>query len=137
MLNNCPCGSGRSFATCCEPIINGKSDAVTAQELMRSRYTAFTKANVNWLMRSHHSSTRPNKERKNIEKWAKSVKWVGLTVLSTQAGEANDETGYVEFKALYMEDGKLQQIHERSFFQRETGKWVYVSGVMPPSHTNT
>ena len=130
MLNNCPCGSGRPFAICCEPIINGKSDAITAQDLMRSRYTAFTLANVNYLMRSHHSSTRPNKERKSIEKWAKSVRWIGLNVLNTQAGEATDESGYVEFKALFMENGQLQQLHERSFFQRENGKWVYVSGTM-------
>ncbi|MDP4269341.1 MAG: YchJ family metal-binding protein [Bacteroidota bacterium] len=130
MPNNCPCGSGRPYTLCCEPIINGKSDAITAQELMRSRYTAFTLANVNYLMRSHHSSTRPNKERKSIEKWAKSVRWIGLNVLNTQAGEATDETGYVEFKALFMENGQLQQLHERSFFQRENGKWVYVSGTM-------
>ncbi len=130
MPNNCPCGSGRSFATCCEPIINGKSDAVTAQELMRSRYTAFTMANVDYLMCSHHSTTRPDKERKSIEKWAKSVKWMGLTVLKTQSGEANDEVGYVEFKAFFMENGKPEQIHETSLFQRENGKWVYVSGVM-------
>ena len=129
MSNNCPCGSGRSFATCCEPIINGKSEAITAQELMRSRYTAFTLANVDYLMRSHHSSTRPVKERKSIEKWAKSVKWMGLTVLKTQAGEANDDIGYVEFKAFYMENGKPEHIHETSLFQRENKKWVYVSGV--------
>ncbi len=52
-----------------------------------------------------------------------------LTILQTQAGEANDELGYVEFKATYIEDGKLQQIHEKSLFQRENHKWVYVSGV--------
>lgn len=128
--NNCACGSERSFETCCEPIINGKKEAATAEELMRSRYTAFTLANGNYLMRSHHASTRPTRERKNIEKWAKSVKWVGLAVLNTQAGEINDETGYVEFKALFIENGELQHIHEKSFFQHQDGKWVYVSGVM-------
>jgi SEC-C motif-containing protein len=54
---------------------------------------------------------------------------MGLTVIQTQAGEMDDEIGYVEFKALYLENGTPQQIHERSFFQRENGKWVYVSGV--------
>ena len=96
---------------------------------MRSRYVAFTRANVDYLIRSHSSQTRPIKDRKSIEKWAKSVTWMGLTILQTQAGVANDELGYVEFKATYMEDGKLQQIHERSLFQRENQKWVYVSGV--------
>lgn len=129
MQNLCPCDSGRTYITCCEPIITGKNEAVTAQELMRSRYVAFTKANADYLMRSHSVQTRPVKERKNIEKWAKSVTWMGLTILNFQAGEANDEQGYVEFKALYLENGKLQQIHEKSLFQREKQKWVYVSGV--------
>ncbi|BBE19032.1 UPF0225 protein YchJ [Aquipluma nitroreducens] len=96
---------------------------------MRSRYTAFTQANIDYLMRSHSIKTRPIKERKSIEKWAKSVVWMGLSILQVQAGEANDEIGYVEFKALYLENGKPQQIHEKSLFQRENGKWVYVSGV--------
>ncbi|MBW8333803.1 MAG: hypothetical protein K0M40_17400 [Prolixibacteraceae bacterium] len=96
---------------------------------MRSRYVAFTLANVDYLMRSHSSKTRPVKDRKNIEKWAKSVTWMGLAILETEAGEASDEIGYVEFKATYLENGKLQQIHEKSLFHRENGKWVYVSGL--------
>jgi len=129
MPDLCPCGSSHLFANCCEPIISGKKEALTAQELMRSRYTAFTQANVDYLMKSHSAKTRPIKERKSIEKWARSVTWMGLTIIQTQAGEASDEIGYVEFKALYLENGKPQQIHEKSLFQRENGKWVYVSGV--------
>ncbi len=128
MQNRCPCGSGLTYADCCEPIISGRKEAITAQQLMRSRYTAFTKANVDYLMRSHSAKTRPIKERKSIEKWAKSLNWMGLTILDTQDGEANDEIGYVEFKALYLENGRPQQIHEKSLFQRENGIWVYVSG---------
>jgi SEC-C motif-containing protein len=129
MQNLCPCGSSLSYTACCEPIISGRKDAVTAQELMRSRYSAFTQANVDYLMRSHSAKTRPIKERTSIEKWAKSVVWMGLTIINTQAGEATDEIGYVEFKALYLENGTPEQIHEKSLFQRENGKWVYVSGV--------
>ena len=129
MQNLCPCGSGLSYSACCEPIISGRKEAITAQALMRSRYVAFTLANVDYLMRSHSAKTRPVKDRKNIEKWAKSVNWMGLTILETQAGEAIDEIGTVEFKATYLENGKQQQIHEKSLFQRENGKWVYVSGV--------
>jgi len=129
MQNLCPCGSGLSFLACCEPIISGRKEAATAQELMRSRYVAFTQVNIDYLMRSHHSKSRPIKERKSMENWAKSVTWIGLIILDTQAGEENDEIGYVEFKALYLENGKPQQIHEKSLFRRENGKWVYVSGV--------
>jgi SEC-C motif-containing protein len=126
---NCPCGSGQHYVQCCEPIISGIKDATTAPELMRSRYTAFTLANVDYLMRSHSVKTRPIRERKSIEKWAKSVTWMGLAILKTEAGDANDEKGYVEFKATFLENGRPGLIHEKSLFQRENGKWVYVSGV--------
>ena len=129
MHSLCPCGSGQLLVSCCNPIVSGVNDAITAQELMRSRYTAFTQANIDYLMRSHSAKTRPVKESKSIEKWAKSVVWMGLTIIQTQAGEAGDKIGYIEFKALYFENGKPEQIHEKSLFQRENGKWRYVSGV--------
>ena len=129
MQNNCPCGSGQLIVNCCEPIISGRKEAITAEALMRSRYTAFAQANVDYLLSSHSVLTRPVKERKIIERWAKSVVWIGLAILKTDSGEANDETGYVEFKALSLENGKPDQIHEKSLFSRENGKWVYVSGI--------
>ncbi len=128
MQKLCPCGSCLNIQDCCEPIISGKKEAETALELMKSRYVAFTLANGDYLVRSHSAKTRPGKERKSIEKWAKSVQWMGLTIICTELGKASDNAGFVEFKAVYLENGKLQQIHEKSFFQRENQKWVYVSG---------
>lgn len=96
---------------------------------MRSRYVAFTMANADYLMRSHHSRTRPVKERQRIKKWAESVQWMGLVIVNTQSGEVSDTIGYVEFKAMYLEDGQMQEIHEKSLFERENQRWVYVSGV--------
>ena len=125
----CPCGSNRNFNDCCELIINSKREAITCQELMRSRYIAFTMANVEYLMRSHHSTTRPIKEQQRIKKWAQSVQWLGLVILNSEKGEVDDTIGYVEFRALYLEDGQMQEIHERSLFKRENHQWVYVSGV--------
>jgi SEC-C motif-containing protein len=129
MNKPCPCGMPLSYSECCELIISGKREAATCLELMRSRYVAFTTANVDYLMQSHHSDTRPLKERKQIKKWAESVQWMGLVILNTQGGEITDNTGYVEFRALYLEEGKMQEIHEKSLFKRENQKWVYVSGI--------
>lgn len=96
---------------------------------MRSRYVAFTMANVDYLLRSHHSETRPVKERKRIKKWAESVQWMGLEIINTQSGEVTNDSGYVEFRALYLEDEQMKEIHEKSLFKREHEKWVYVSGM--------
>ena len=60
-MNLCPCGLNRLYADCCGSILSGRKIAETAEELMRSRYVAFTFADVNYLMRSHHSKTRPVK----------------------------------------------------------------------------
>jgi len=128
----CPCGSNRPYTECCEPIICSKKEAATCEELMRSRYTAFTTANVDYLMRSHHTETRPVKEAVSLKRWAASVHWMGLAILDKEAGQVTDDTGYVEFRALYLEAGQLQQIYEKSFFKRENQKWVYVSGIHFP-----
>jgi SEC-C motif-containing protein len=125
----CPCGSTLNYQVCCGLIISGAREAATCRELMRSRYVAFTMANVDYLMRSQHPETRSVKESVQIKKWAQSVQWLGLTILHSQQGEAADSIGYVEFRALYLEAGKMQQIHENSLFKRENQKWVYVSGV--------
>jgi SEC-C motif-containing protein len=53
---------------------------------------------------------------------------MGLVILNTESGEIIDDIGYVEFRALYLEAGKMHEIHEKSFFKRENQKWVYVSG---------
>lgn len=124
----CPCGSKKNYGLCCEPIIMSKKPATTAEQLMRSRYVAFTLANVDYLLKSHHSKSRPLKDRKNILIWAKKINWLGLIIHNTSLGLINHEQGYVEFSAMYSENGKLEVIHEKSLFVRENGKWVYLSG---------
>ena len=65
------------------------------------RYSAFVFANIDYLQKSHHSSTRPSKkEKREIESWAKSVNWLKLEVL-------NSTKTTVEFKAYFMENGSI------------------------------
>lgn len=125
---HCHCNSLIPFSECCNPIISGKIKAKTAEQLMRSRYSAFVIADVDYLMRSHYKTTRPLKDKKNIQSWTKSVKWMGLHIISKKAGLESDLEAWVEFKATYIEQGKLECIHENSFFKQEKGIWYYVSG---------
>lgn len=124
----CYCNSQKDFNQCCEPILLGIRQAETAEQLMRSRYSAYAVADINYLLNSHHKYTRPTKERKNILKWTKSVRWMGLEILATQKGNVIDKDGYVEFKAIFEENGKLECIHEKSYFVKEAGRWFYKSG---------
>lgn len=120
----CPCNPEKKYSECCQKAHKNIHTVSTAAQLMRSRYSAFVLANVNYLQKSHHSSTRPNKQEKRaIEKWTKSVNWVKLEVLNT-----TEDT--VEFKAFFKENGVMNHIHENSKFCKENGHWVYLGANM-------
>ena len=128
--SNCPCGRIKIYNDCCGAIHNNTMFAITAEDLMRSRYSAFVKANGAYLNKSHHASTRPsNKEGLEIESWAKRVSWVKLEVLNLTKGLMNDKIGTVEFKAYFIENGKIGVIHENSFFEKENDVWMYKSAL--------
>lgn len=124
----CYCNSEKNFEECCKPLIKGEQKAKTAEQLMRSRYSAYVVADINYLLNTHHATTRPTKERKAILKWAKSVKWVKLEVLHTHKGLAGDKEGFVEFNAYYFDMGKMECIHENSYFVYENKQWYYKLG---------
>ncbi len=128
---NCPCGRLKQYVDCCQPIHNHLRKAETAEDLMRSRYVAFTLANGDYLLESHHSDTRNPKDKLVIQNWAKSVHWLKLEVLNTEDGQVNDAFGTVEFKAFFMENGKIDVIHENSTFKIENNRWVYYGIKMP------
>ncbi|MDR1126989.1 MAG: SEC-C domain-containing protein, partial [Treponema sp.] len=47
---DCPCGSGKQYTDCCEPFILGVQKPLTAEALMRSRYTAYTVHAVDYIV---------------------------------------------------------------------------------------
>jgi SEC-C motif-containing protein len=122
----CPCGTGRGYDECCGPLHRGESVAATAEQLMRSRYSAFAVGDADYLLRTWHSTTRPESRDHHPAQ-----RWLGLTVLDTRKGGADDPTGTVEFRAIYRQAGRTDELHERSRFVRESGNWVYV-GPLPP-----
>lgn len=121
----CPCGSGTSFGACCRRLLDGEA-AVTAEELMRSRYTAFAVRDAAYLARTWHSRTRPD----DLDLDARTV-WTRLIVVRASGGPG-DETGAVEFRARWDSGDDRGEMHERSRFARVRGRWVYVDGVIDP-----
>ncbi len=123
---NCYCGNTKPYSECCEVFHQNGGKTETAEQLMRSRYSAFVVANGDYLMLSHHSTTRPVKEKKAIVTWAKSVNWIKLEVVATSKGKPTDEKGTVTFNAYFFENGKVDVIHEKSAFVKENGVWKYL-----------
>src|SRR4030066_174277 len=55
----CPCGSGQAYAVCCGTFIDNDVLPATAEQLMRSRYSAYVLAREDYLLRTWHGSTCP------------------------------------------------------------------------------
>ena len=126
---NCYCCSGKEFEDCCQPFINGIAKPETAEELMRSRYSAYATVGVDYLLRTTHPSARKFHNAESIEQWAKSNSWQKLEIISTTDGGLKDKKGMVEFKAYYLDEHQQLQIHhEYSNFLKELGKWFFVDG---------
>jgi SEC-C motif-containing protein len=120
-VSGCPCGSGRAYADCCEPLHDGRARASTAEQLMRSRYAAYARGRTDYVFRTWHPRTRPPE----VEPVAGLV-WTGLSVLAVEAGGAEDDEGMVEFEAAHTAADGPGVLHERSRFVRRGGRWVYL-----------
>ncbi|WP_028536912.1 YchJ family protein [Paludibacterium yongneupense] len=122
----CPCGLGPSYEQCCGRYLASGVPAPTAEALMRSRYTAYTRADEAYLLASWHASTRPT--ALGLAEEGAAVKWLELTVLSREAGGENDSAGTVRFVARYKAGGRACRLSETSRFVREGGRWYYLDG---------
>lgn len=124
----CPCGKGESFEVCCGPILEGKRKATSAEELMRARYSAFTKGDVDFIVKSHDPDTVGQVDRKSTEAWSKGSTWKGLEILRTEQGNAGDNFGQVEFVARYEVRGTPIEHRELATFRADSGTWYFVDG---------
>ncbi len=96
---------------------------------MRSRYSAFVLDKMDYLKLSHSKKTVKSFNFKNTSAWTKSVQWIKLDILFTKNGLPTDIDGYVEFKAYFIEMGKIDFIYGRSRFIKENNHWVYLDEI--------
>ncbi len=124
----CPCNSGLLYKECCQPLHHNKSVAENAEKLMRSRYSAFQLGLIDYLLETLHPSKRHPGEREALQESISGTKWLGLKIIDHK--EANN-LAEVQFAAFY-EDDPVGQLHERSRFTREAGRWFYHDGLFLP-----
>ena len=127
----CYCGSKKKYQYCCGKYILGKANPTTAEQLMKSRYTAFCEGKIDYLIATLHPDKRQESDREELARTIKNTTWLGLTIVETSQGKKNDKLGYVEFVAAF-QITKPQQLHERSRFIKTDGKWFYVDGDILP-----
>ncbi|MFB9909483.1 YchJ family protein [Allokutzneria oryzae] len=127
MSTTCPCGLDKSYEQCCGALHSGAAAASTAEQLMRSRYSAFAVSDEAYLLRTWHPATRPS----SVD-FDRKQRWTGLEILGSTGGGVFHTEGTVEFVARYSYRGRVEQMWENSAFARVDGLWVYVSEAPEP-----
>ncbi|MEJ7635003.1 YchJ family protein [Aeromicrobium sp.] len=123
-MKRCPCLSGLTYEECCGPLHAGSAVAQTAEQLMRSRYSAFAEGNADYLVATWDPTTRPDAAELDDGRH-----WYRLDILRTERGGPFDDTGIVEFRAYHRSAGGNGSQHETSSFRRQAGRWLYVDGI--------
>lgn len=140
---DCPCNSGKTFDSCCSPYIYGTEHPPDPESLMRSRYTAFCRKDIDYLVNTFAPERKIGKDaemqlRNDLARTMLQTRWIGLIVLD--AGQEGSDQGFVEFAAFLRQQGapgdtpgkQYGQLHERSTFVRRQGVWYYLDGKILP-----
>lgn len=127
----CSCSSGRPYKACCGPFHDGAALPPTCEALMRSRYCAFARKKVDYLLATSHpdliaESGGSDAFRRDLRRTCDEHRYPGLTVVEHRQG---DDEGEVLFVAKVFRKGSDLTFSERSTFVRLDGRWLYLSGV--------
>ena len=130
MSRPCPCASKKTYDRCCGPFVEGAQLPATAEQLMRSRFSAYALGKVDYLIATRCADKRGAENREELATYCRSVQCVGLKIITTQKGGPEDAEGVVTFHASLQANGRRSLHIETSTFAREDGQWVYVDGVV-------
>ena len=127
----CSCGSGAPLASCCGPFHQGLAKAQTAEQLMRSRYSAYALGEIEYLIGTHPEPQTPlQKRRRELRANSRQIRWMALEILAVEGGGIEDCQGTVQFAAHFVASGQRRCLRETSLFQRRdgqlSGEWLYI-----------
>ena len=117
----CLCGSGKAFDACCEPLLNGDRIADTAEQLMRSRFTAHAVEDFEYL----HNTYVPTVDTPyETEEYDSHINWTKLVIHSHEP-DVRPGISHVDFSAYFAEKGREGVMHEKSEFIQRDGVWLF------------
>ena len=115
----CPCCSKKLYKDCCQKYIENKAQPTTAQALMRSRYSAYTFSNIDYIVQTMRGKPLQGFNKKQVKLWSEQVIWLKLDVLTVSEY-------MIEFKAYFMENNHEDFIYEKSYFKCNSKGWFYI-----------
>ena len=126
----CPCRSGQTYAACCAPLHQGARQAADAEALMRSRYSAYVRCDIDYIVATTVPAQQVLLDGDAMRQWSAGTQWCGLEVLQhwPRAGKHHAE---VEFKAWFDTAQGRQYHHERSAFVCIAQRWYFLDPTVP------
>lgn len=129
-MSFCPCGSQNPYDQCCGLYLDQKHNPQTPEQLMRSRYTAYSQGNSDYIKNTMKGKALIGFDEAAKKELNQGITWLSLQVIESSITHPN--LGYVRFSARYLENNQIKIIEELSEFHKENEIWYYVDGVMPP-----
>lgn len=125
----CPCGSEKKYKKCCRVFHEGLLPS-KAEELMRSRYSAFATKQVEYIIETTHKDNCDYTEntkawKEAVEDFCSNVEFQRLDIYESIEGK---EESYVTFRANLLQNNQDVSFTEKSRFLKVEGKWFYVDG---------
>lgn len=130
-MTTCACGSEKAYLECCGRFIAGHQQPSTPEELMRSRYTAYTLADMDYIVRTMKSPASDEFDPESAKEWAEETQWIKLEILRSSI---DGKKGMVEFLVEYTLHERTTLLYEISDFEQEDGVWYYVDGKTSEKH---
>lgn len=132
-MMKCPCCSTKRFADCCEPIINGHVKALSPEQLMRARFSAYASQNAHYIFNTYAIESRDGLTLGDLKQEMDNAIWTKLTIEHHSLFKTNTPTTdlntypTVSFSAYYLIENNLFKMSEKSRFVY-TNQWFYLDG---------
>lgn len=130
----CPCQSHLDYAQCCQPLHLQQQTAQTAEQLMRSRYSAFVLKQIDYIIDTTVPAQQHLLDKSALLTWSETTLWQGLEVLQHQT-LIDKNHALVEFKAYFKQDDEIQIHHELSAFVKVNSRWYFLDPTITPLPT--
>lgn len=131
----CPCCSGNLYSTCCKPFHQG-SLPKNAEELMRSRYSAYALNLADYIVETTHPASPQYLDNKfswkrSISAFSRSSIFHKLDILDFKE---YGSVATVVFTAYISQDDHDVTYTEKSYFDKVNHRWLYRGGQIAEGH---
>lgn len=115
-IQPCFCGSNANLSSCCQPYINKEIPVQSAEQLMRSRFSAYAIGDAEYIYDTYAKSSQKAQSVKDIDDWSKSCVWIALKIYPMAISDNKATEQFVEFSAFYITNNILCELREKSRF---------------------